>query len=206
MNPRILLFAIYAMLFLKFQIGYSQVINTCTTDFNNDAITYFEDYYIFKPYFGKINVKGQAYPTDLNKNGKTDIDDYCVFINDFGRRSNVVIFNMSAAIYCSNYVDVPVSISSDNSVNIIEFEMKIKDDKLTSIPSLNKPEPFVSWNYKNIPLLYKINYSGTSNDSIGNDKPLIYIRFSLKYTPLKTCDFNSISTFINKTPAGYIVK
>jgi hypothetical protein len=206
MNPKFYIVGMIMLLLFTTANNYSQTLNTCATDFNNDAVTNYDDFNIFKLKFLDDYYHVIPDPTDLDKNKRTNINDFCIFIINYGRRNNAIIFNLSAAIYTPSYIDIPVSISSDNSVNYIYLELHFKSDKFASIIGIVSPKAYIRGSSKINNNLKRICYNGNSLVNIENDIPLLYIRLKSLNQIIETQDIVTVITKINSKSSGYIVK
>ncbi|HET6226933.1 MAG TPA: cohesin domain-containing protein [Bacteroidia bacterium] len=187
---------------------FSQAQNaTCPTDVNYDGITSSGDASIVAANFGTCP-SGSPCPTDINHDGITSSADLNQVLIKIGTRCNVGIFNVSGATYGSNYIDIPVSISSDNEIVSLDFALGFNESKLTfstinTITSYPYFSPF--WNVSTTDR--KLRMTGFTSTHFDNDTVLITVRFTIASgATVSLSDFSGIDLYLNGNLKGFILK
>ena len=202
----ILTFILFLSLFAS--DAFSQAQNaSCPTDVNYDGITTSGDASIVAANYGTCP-SGSPCPTDVNHDGITSTADLNLVLIKVGTRCNVGIFNVSAATYGSNYIDIPVSISSDDEIVALDFAMNFNESKLT-FNTINIVTSYPSFspvfNVSNDDR--KLRMTSFTSSHFDNDTTLVTIRFTIASgTTVTTSDFSNIDLYLNGNAKGFLIK
>ena len=126
-----------------------------------------------------------------------------VFIDDFKYNLQIdsldtVIFNISQAMISGNIIQCPVSILSDDTVYSLDFSLKYNMLNLSydSVSDLtNYLQAFSFYNTTDSTL----RFTSSSLQRLGNDTPLVEIRFSMLSPQLNDSDVNTVKAYLNGT-------
>jgi hypothetical protein len=115
--------------------------------------------------------------------------------------SDKVLFDMSNAKVNNGYLEVPISVSSENSVNSLDFAMKFDLSKLSFKSVIDQTNYLQSLAY------YKmedqtLRFTSYSLQSYAIDAPVLSLRFELKDGAVSTDDIYSISAYVNGDQAA----
>lgn len=208
MKTKISILTPFTFLTLFVSNAFSQAQNaSCPTDVNYDGSTTSGDASIVSANYGPCP-SGSPCPTDVNHDGTTSTADLNLVLSKIGTRCNVGIFNVSGATYGSNYIDIPVSISSDDEIVSLDFSMNFNETKLTfntinvvtSYPSFSPVYNVANDDRK----LRMTSYTSTHFD---NDTVLVNVRFTISSgTTVSTSDFSNIAVYLNGNAKGFLIK
>ncbi len=209
MKTKVTILTLFTFFSLLVSNVFAQVQNSsCPTDVNADGITSSGDASLVAAKVGTSCVTGVPCPTDVNHSGATSAADLNLVLIKVGTRCNVGIFDVSNATYGSGYVDIPVSISSDNSNVSIDFAMKFNEARLTfnTINTVTSYPAFTPYWYFH-PVDRTLRMTSFTSTHFDNDITIFSIRFTIAAgTTVTTADFNSIVFYLNGNPAGFILK
>ncbi len=121
-----------------------------------------------------------------------------LIINQF----DTVIFDFSQALCTSGLIQVPVSISSDDQVYALDFELKFNPSQFT-YNSLINHQPYLN-NAANFHATDStLRFTTFSMTPIGNNTPLISLRFNVPSGMLSLSSFITIRTWLNGDNSSY---
>ena len=117
------------------------------------------------------------------------------------RKSDIgsITFDLSNAIVSDGYVDVPVVVSSNVSVNALDFEIKTDESKLTfssMIDKANGIESMINYNTED----NVVRFTSNSLENYRTDKNVVILRFNTNSDNISENDFISMEGFLNGEP------
>ena len=108
MKKRILLLIIVSLIFIN-------CIEAKSSDFNQDRVVNFDDFFLFSDNFGKQVTKTNS-QFDLDNNNKINIEDFFIFADDFGKKTIP-----SQKPITSSQIEICPDFNNDNKVNYDDF-------------------------------------------------------------------------------------
>lgn len=113
-----------------------------------------------------------------------------------------VIFDISKAITKGNYVEIPVSIISDDAISTLDFSFQFNDASLVFDSYVDNTNYIVTKvnDVASTKTLKFFSYSLTQNYEM--NKPLVTLRFSKVASKVNPTDITSVKTYLNGDPAG----
>jgi len=108
---------------------------------------------------------------------------------------NKVIFDLPNAIVAGGYVDVPVRIASDVTVNALDFSMKVNDSNLSFHSVTGLPSYIQS--LSNMSDDKMVRFTSYSLQNYDLNQYLFTVRFALNGVKVNEADFSSVSAYLN---------
>ena len=114
--------------------------------------------------------------------------------------NNEVVFDLAHAVSGIGYVDVPVSVSSENAVHALDFSLQFNEPKINyeSINDLTGINPIAYYNENDKTL----RFTSFSMSSYNNNVPVTSIRFSTGSGKIESTDLTSLTAYVNGIPAN----
>ncbi|MGE0568811.1 MAG: T9SS type A sorting domain-containing protein, partial [Bacteroidia bacterium] len=109
---------------------------------------------------------------------------------------NKVIFDLAHAVVNSNYVDVPVSITSDDQINALDFAVKYNEANLSFNSVINHNaymQSLANYNADD----QTLRFTSNSMQAYDKNQSLISVRFELNNGQFSAADVNSIAAYLN---------
>lgn len=110
--------------------------------------------------------------------------------------SEKVVFDLTKAVVANGYVDVPVSVVSEENVNALDFAMSMNNENLTFKEVIN--------NTSYLNTLTNVNsddntlrFTSYSLQNCETAKSIIVVRFALNSSKFDEADFASVGSFVN---------
>ena len=117
-----------------------------------------------------------------------------------------VKFDLGNSISTNNIIDIPVSITSVDSVTSFDFEMKFDELKLKFDSILNKTTYLDDFSFFNTSdRTLRFTTTTLHNENIEKNKTLLFVRFDKLGSSIDTVDFNSVKAYINGNPANIVL-
>lgn len=107
-----------------------------------------------------------------------------------------VVFDISQAVFINNYVEIPVSIISNDAINALDFSFKYNQSNLQFDSIINHTsyvQPFSYYNSTDS----TVRFTSYSFQSYSNDTTLISIRFLMVSGNITAADLYALNTFLN---------
>jgi len=117
--------------------------------------------------------------------------------------SDAVLFDMTKAIIKDGYMDVPVTISSLNNVNALDFSMQFSD-KLSFNSIINNAalESLTHFNTED----QTLRFTSSSLENLDVNQTVVYVRFNVNDTySANTSDLSAVKAYVNGDSAQAMV-
>ena len=115
--------------------------------------------------------------------------------NDMKLSDNKVVFDLSNAVKSANFIDVPVSILSNNDVNALDFSSKLNNLSFVSVTDNTNTLNMMSNVTTDNTLLF------TSSSLTNYVESPISVRFTSSNGTINQNDLSSLSAYVNGDPA-----
>jgi hypothetical protein len=112
-----------------------------------------------------------------------------------------VIFDFANAIINGNFVDVPVSVNSDEDVNALDFSLKYDDQKLAYNSIVKNASYIESADHYNTND-QTLRFTSYSLNNFELNSTLLSVRFKLDSEELNSSSVNSMVAYVNGKPAS----
>lgn len=110
---------------------------------------------------------------------------------------DTVIFDVSqATIINGNYIDIPVSFTSDDVINALDFSLKYNETNLLYDTIIDNTGFIQMTEFYN-PNDSTIRFSSNSFTTYGNLTTIVYIRFKLLGLQMTSSDLNTLFAYLN---------
>ncbi|MBP6335080.1 MAG: T9SS type A sorting domain-containing protein [Bacteroidia bacterium] len=119
-------------------------------------------------------------------------------------QSDSVIFDLSQSVINGNSVEFPVYIHSDDTINALDFSFRFNQVNFAYDTTVNLTSYLQVYSYYNT-IDSTLRFTSNSLPTIGNDTPLVLLRFTSSVGQLCSGDLNSITVYLNGDPCSYKV-
>ena len=109
---------------------------------------------------------------------------------------DTVVIDLSNAVYISNYVEIPVSVLSDDTIFALDFSLQYDHTHLIYDTIDDLTAYMISYSYYNT-MDSTIRFTSNSFQSYGIDTPLVKVKFILLNGQISISDLYSISGYLN---------
>jgi hypothetical protein len=110
-----------------------------------------------------------------------------------------VIFDLSKAVVKDGYIDVPVSVSSTDAVNSLDFALQFNENNLNYQSVINHAGDVSSViNY--VQDDKTLNFSSYSMNKYNTNGSIVSLRFAISSTQVNANDISSIQAYVNGKP------
>jgi len=114
---------------------------------------------------------------------------------------DIVVFDLINSVNQENYIDIPVYLNTENTINALDFSLNFSDN-LTFVSVENQTE--------DIELLSntegnKLMVTSFSLSSYAVQQPLITLRFAMNSETVENGDLFEVSAYTNGDPASYLI-
>lgn len=113
-----------------------------------------------------------------------------------------VYFDLSHALWCTNYVMMPVYISSDDTIFALDFSFRFNLTKLRYDTLINHKSYLLPSAYFN-PADSFLRFTSFGMADIESNTYLVTLRFNLLSGPISAADFYNVTTYLNGSVCSY---
>jgi len=115
--------------------------------------------------------------------------------------NDTIVLDLSNAVCSGGYIDIPISILSNDTVYAVDFSLKYTMTKLTFDSVISYKSYFYPTAYLD-PNDSILRFTSFSLQQVENNTPLAALRFQLFSSPISTADFYSIHGYLNGDPCS----